>query len=72
MKTSLPTAIGRPATNALNSAGVMCLEDLTKITENELKELHGFGPKALRIIKDILKSNNLSFKLSKDDSLKNS
>ena len=58
MNTPLPTNIGRPATNALIAAGITCLEDVAKHTEAELAALHGVGPKAIGILKDILRQHN--------------
>lgn len=49
--TNLPK-IGAPATRALASIGITTLEQLTDKSENELLQLHGFGPKALRILKE--------------------
>ena len=46
--------IGAPAFRALDSAGIEILTDLTKYTEKELLALHGFGPKALRLLTERL------------------
>lgn len=54
--------IGRPATQALEAAGYTNLEQLTKVTEAELAQLHGMGPKALGILREALKAEGLSFK----------
>ena len=54
--------IGAPATRALESAGYSHLEQLTKVTEAELSQLHGMGPKALGILRETLKEKGLSFK----------
>lgn len=54
--------IGAPAFRALDSAGIKQLTYLTKYTEKQLLQLHGFGPKALRVLKNELKSHDLSFK----------
>ena len=54
--------IGAPATRALEAAGYSRLEQLTKVTEAELGQLHGMGPKALGILHDALKEKGLSFK----------
>lgn len=54
--------IGAPATRALESIGITKLEQLTKVTEAELSQLHGFGPKALRILQETLKAKGLAFK----------
>lgn len=54
--------IGAPATRALEEAGYTGLKQLTKISEAELGRLHGMGPKALRILREALKSKGWSFK----------
>ena len=54
--------IGAPATRALEAAGYTHLEQLTKVTEAELGQLHGMGPKALRILRETLQAQGLSFK----------
>jgi uncharacterized protein YdhG (YjbR/CyaY superfamily) len=57
--------IGSPATNALLAAGYTNLKQLTKVSEAELAQLHGMGPKALGILRDALKAQGLSFKQDK-------
>lgn len=57
-----PTTIGKPAQRALLAADYKRLQDLTSATEQELLELHGFGPKALGILKQILTEQGLSLK----------
>jgi uncharacterized protein YdhG (YjbR/CyaY superfamily) len=54
--------IGAPAMRALEAAGYSRLEQLTKISEAELSQLHGMGPKALGILREMLKEKGLSFK----------
>ena len=41
--TDLPK-LSRPATRALENAGIETLEDLAKLSRNELLALHGVGP----------------------------
>lgn len=53
--------IGAPATRALQSIGITELKQLTKITEAELMQLHGFGPRALGILREALGERKLSF-----------
>jgi uncharacterized protein YdhG (YjbR/CyaY superfamily) len=60
--TSAFPKIGSPATRALEAAGYSRLEQLAKVTEAELGQLHGMGPKALGILRDTLKERGLSFK----------
>lgn len=59
--TNLPK-IGAPATRALIRAGYTTLKQLTRVTEAEVGQLHGMGPKALGILCEALKAEGLSFK----------
>ena len=65
--TSAFPKIGSPATRALEAAGYSHLEQLTKITEAEVAQLHGMGPKALGILRETLKEKGLSFKAGTAD-----
>ncbi|MBA3723733.1 MAG: hypothetical protein H0W89_02435 [Candidatus Levybacteria bacterium] len=53
--------IGSPAFRAFDNSGIEKLADLTKYTEKELLALHGFGPKALGLLRERLKTKKLSF-----------
>jgi uncharacterized protein YdhG (YjbR/CyaY superfamily) len=55
--------IGAPATRALEAAGYSKLKQLTKVSEAEVGQLHGMGPKALGILRETLKEKGLSFKV---------
>jgi hypothetical protein len=52
--------IGAPAFRALQSVGITQFSQLTKFSEKELLELHGFGPRALLLLKDALKKRHKS------------
>jgi uncharacterized protein YdhG (YjbR/CyaY superfamily) len=54
--------IGAPATRALAIEGYITLKQLTKVSEAELAQLHGVGPKAIRILGEALKAKGWSFK----------
>ena len=54
--------ISQPAHRALQGAGIDTLEQLTQYSEHELLALHGFGTKALTILKDTLAEYGFSFK----------
>lgn len=54
--------ISKPALRALDSINVKTLEDVTKYSEAELLALHGFGPKAIRILKEVMEEQGLKFK----------
>lgn len=60
-KTPLPKT-SNPALRALATVNVFYLEDLAKFTEKEILDLHGMGPKALRILKEHMKALGLEFK----------
>jgi len=45
-------AIGAPATRALAAVGVTKLSELAGRSEADLLALHGFGPKAMRILRE--------------------
>lgn len=51
-----------PATRALASIGVTRLDQLVDHSEGELLALHGFGPRALRILAEALSSAGLSLR----------
>ncbi|MGO4598555.1 DNA-binding protein [Terrabacter sp. 2RAF25] len=54
--------IGAPATRALSSIGVTRLDQLVDHDESELLTLHGFGPRALRILEEALDAAGLSLR----------
>jgi predicted Fe-Mo cluster-binding NifX family protein len=51
--------IGAPATRALASIGVTLLDQLVDHGEDELLALHGFGPRALHVLKEALNTVGL-------------
>jgi 3-methyladenine DNA glycosylase AlkD len=50
-----------PALRALMAHGVTSLKELARHSEAEIANLHGMGPKALRILKDALRERGLQF-----------
>ncbi len=60
-ETSVFPKIGAPATRALEAAGSSRLEQLTKVTEAEVSQLHGIGPNALDQLRHSLVERGLSF-----------
>jgi len=54
--------IGAPATRALAAIGVTQLSQLVDHREDELLALHGFGPRALRILNEALEAAGLSLR----------
>ncbi len=59
-KSDLPLAIGKPAMRGLNNAGITSLKQAAKMTDKELLALHGVGPKAVRILRELLKQRPIS------------
>jgi hypothetical protein len=59
--TDLPK-LAAPARRALAGAGYTRLEDLTKVTESEVMQLHGMGPNAMRALRTALKERGLTFR----------
>jgi DNA-directed RNA polymerase alpha subunit len=60
MEGDLPKGMGAPATRALNGAGFATLKQLTRATHQDLLELHGFGPKAMKLVLAALDEQGLS------------
>lgn len=60
-QSDFPNGLSQPALRALSGAGYQHLEQLTKVSESELKQLHGMGPKAIRILSSALEAKGLSF-----------
>lgn len=54
--------LAKPAIRALRNSGISDLQQLTRITEAELKQLHGIGPNAIKQLRDALVAKGLSFK----------
>lgn len=53
--------IGAPAFRALDTLGIKHLTDLEKYSEKELLALHGFGPKALKLLQQALAEKGIVF-----------
>lgn len=66
VKSDLPK-VAAPAQRALQSAGITSLKQLTKVSEDELMQLHGMGKNALSILREALKENGLSFHKTKKE-----
>jgi DNA-directed RNA polymerase alpha subunit len=57
--------LSAPALRALLHAKITSLKHLTKFTEKELLELHGFGPSSLPPLRQTLKKLGLAFRKNK-------
>ena len=60
-ESDLPIELARPAQRALHEAGYLRLEQLTKVSETELKQLHGIGPNTIKKLRHALDAKGLSF-----------
>ena len=56
-----PKGLAQPALRALAGAGYSRLDQLAKITEAEIKTLHGIGPNALEKLRNAMAEKGLSF-----------
>ncbi len=55
-----PAGVSAPATRALVAAGYTELEQLNGVPVTDLQQLHGMGPKALRVLQEALEEIGLS------------
>ncbi|MFS8477437.1 MAG: MmcQ/YjbR family DNA-binding protein [Micromonosporaceae bacterium] len=62
VESDLPAAIGRPALRALRQAGLTSLAEVATRTEDELLALHGVGPRAVRILSEVLAEQGMSLR----------
>jgi hypothetical protein len=60
-ESDIPIDLAAPARRALIGAGYIRLEQLTKVSETELKRLHGIGPNAIAKLRHALGAKGLSF-----------
>jgi hypothetical protein len=60
-KSDLPSGLAKPALRALEGAGYTQLEQLTKVSEEEILKLHGMGPNAMAKLRQALLDKGLTF-----------
>ena len=60
-ESDLPVVLSAPALRALNGAGYARLEQITRVSETELKKLHGLGPRGIDLLRSALEEKGLSF-----------
>lgn len=58
----LPAGIDRPATRALHGAGATSLDDVARLTRDEVAALHGVGQKAVRLLEEALTERGSTFR----------
>ena len=66
-KSDLPEQLAAPAQRALAGARIQNLNQLSKFTETEIKQMHGIGPNALKLLRSALNASGLSFASEKGD-----
>jgi predicted flap endonuclease-1-like 5' DNA nuclease len=59
---AFPSGLSGPALRALHHAGIKTMTELARRTEREVAELHGMGPKGIRILKAALVAQGRSFR----------
>jgi hypothetical protein len=57
----LPEGLAAPARRALAQAGFIRIDQFTHLTEAEVSQLHGLGPKAIDLIRLALAAKGLTF-----------
>ena len=60
-ESDLPAELASPARRALVGAGYVRLEQLTSLSEADVLQLHGMGPKAMDQLRRALAARGLSF-----------
>ena len=60
-ESDLPVGLSAPAQRALVGAGYVRLEQLTRVSEAELKKLHGLGPRGIDLLRGALEEKGQSF-----------
>ena len=66
-KGDLPAGLAAPAQRALAEARIQNLNQLSKFTGTEIKQMHGIGPNALKQLRNALNDRGLSFASEKGD-----
>ena len=59
--TEFPSGIGKVANRELALNGYTRYDQLTKVSVKELLQIHGIGPKSIRILGEELAARGLSF-----------
>lgn len=58
----LPPKLSAPAQRALAEAGYTHLKQLTAVSEKEILQLHGMGPRALSMLREAMAAKGLRFR----------
>lgn len=57
-----PSGLAKPALRALANAGIGNLNELSRISEGELRRMHGIGPNAVAKLRAAMEASGLRFK----------
>jgi len=60
----LPNEIGKTAARELSINGITTLQQVASHSKKELLAIHGVGPKAIRILGEVLAAKGLDYKES--------
>jgi hypothetical protein len=60
-ETDLPAGLSNPARRALGTIGITRLDQLTEHRANDILNLHGMGPKGIRILREALAERGKAF-----------
>ena len=60
-ESDLPNGLSNPARRALAAAGCLRLEQVAKLSEAEVRQMHGIGPNALEKLRSALRERGLAF-----------
>lgn len=61
-ESEFPRSLGKVAPRELANSGITRYEQLTERSERELLDIHGVGPKAIRILREELAARGLSLR----------
>jgi predicted flap endonuclease-1-like 5' DNA nuclease len=60
-ESEFPVALGEVARRELTVHGITRFEQLTSLTESDVLNIHGIGPKAVRILMEELDARGVQF-----------
>ena len=60
-ESEFPVSLGKVARRELAALGITRFDQLTSFTASDLLEMHGVGPKAVRILAEELDARGLGF-----------
>jgi hypothetical protein len=59
--TDLPAGLSNPARRALATIGITRLDQITAHRANDILNLHGMGPRGIRLLREALAERGLAF-----------